>query len=234
MSELDKLVGNTIRTYRRARQITLEEMARLICKSKATVGKYEQGLIALDINTLCDIAEVLGVQPSQLMTDLKTPVTGHPNKKLVEQERRYLYQYNGKTNRILRSLLLRGKEEDGETPVSLFYNLPDFSDPGRCRALYTGRLETYGFMSNYILENQANHIEHVFLCLARPLDYSGREAGLISGISTHTMLPTSVKCLLSDQPLTEDDSLIEQLTLTKEDLRLTRKYNMFTLESNDI
>ena len=234
MSELDTLVGKTIRAYRQARQITLEEMARQICKSKATVGKYEQGLIALDINTLCDIAEVLGVHPSQLMADL-TPQTGRQSsRKFVEHERRYLYQYNGKTNRILRSLLLCGNEEQGETPVTLFYNLPDFSEPGRCRALYTGRRETFGFMTNYLLENQVNHVEHVILCLARPLNYSGRETGLISGISSHTMLPASVKCLLSDQPLPEDDSLIEQLMLTKEDIRLTRKYNMFTLESNDI
>lgn len=234
MSELDKLVGKTIRTYRQARQITLEEMARHICKSKATVGKYEQGLIALDINTLCDIAEVLGVQPHQLMTDLTSPVSDQSTPKLVEQERRYLYQYNGKNNRIQRSLLICGAQEQGVTPVTLFYNIPDFSEPGRCRALYTGRREVYGFVTNYLLENQASRIEYAVLCLARPLNYSGRETGLISGISYHTMLPTSVKCLLSDQPLDEDDNLIQQLTLTKEDIRLTRKYNMFTLENTDI
>jgi len=234
MSELDKLVGKTIRTYRQARQITLEEMARQICKSKATVGKYEQGLIALDINTLCDIAGVLGLQPSQLMTDLSSPADIHSEHKLLEPERRYLYQYNGKSNRILRSLLLCGKEEQGIIPVTLFYNLPDFSEPWRCRALYTGQQKVFGFVTNYLLENQSNPIEHVVLCLTRPLNYSGRETGLISGISTHTMLPTSVKCLLSNQPLPEDKELIEQLTLTKEDIRLTRKYNMFTLENNDI
>lgn len=107
---------------------------------------------------------------------------------------------------------------------------PSLEEPHRCRGLYCGYMKQHDFVTNYLLENQRNDIEHVFLCFNCPLDYSGQEQGLLSGISSRTMLPVSAKCILSDQPLAEDENLISSLLLTKEDLRLTRKYNMFMLE----
>ena len=66
MSELGMRVGENIRIYRRANRMTLSELAERINKSKATVGKYEQGAIALDMDTLYEIAAALGVSPFQL------------------------------------------------------------------------------------------------------------------------------------------------------------------------
>ena len=63
MSELTVRMGENIRIYRRANRMTLSELATKINKSKATVGKYEQGTIALDMDTLYEIAAALGVSP---------------------------------------------------------------------------------------------------------------------------------------------------------------------------
>lgn len=52
MSQLDQIIGANVRLYRRANRLTLEELAARIHKSKATLGKYEQGTIAMDVNTL--------------------------------------------------------------------------------------------------------------------------------------------------------------------------------------
>ena len=70
MSELGVRIGGNIRTYRRANRMTLSELAERINKSKATVGKYEQGAIALDMDTLYEIAAALRVSPFQLMVSL--------------------------------------------------------------------------------------------------------------------------------------------------------------------
>ena len=70
MSELGERMGENIRIYRRANRMTLSELAERINKSKATVGKYEQGAIALDMDTLYEIAAALGVSPFQLMVSL--------------------------------------------------------------------------------------------------------------------------------------------------------------------
>ena len=59
MSDHSRMIGRNIRIYRRANRMTLEALAAGIHKSKATVGKYEQGSISVDTDTLCEIAASL-------------------------------------------------------------------------------------------------------------------------------------------------------------------------------
>ena len=70
MSDLSARIGGNIRIYRRANRMTLSELAEKINKSKGTVGKYEQGSIAVDMDTLYEIAAALGVSPAQLLVSL--------------------------------------------------------------------------------------------------------------------------------------------------------------------
>ena len=228
MSELGARIGENIRVFRRANRMTLSELAEKINKSKATVGKYEQGAIALDMDTLYDIAEALGVSPFQLMVSLASEKKeqGEPR---LQGERRYLYLYDGRASRIVRSLLISGKDE-GDDAVTLFYDIPSFNEPQRCRALYYGRRQKHDFVTNYLLENQSNGVEHAFLCVMRSLDRPTESTGLISGISSRMLLPVSAKCILSEDILPEKEELTESLLLTKEDLRLTRRCNMFIVE----
>jgi len=228
MSELGVRIGENIRIYRRANRMTLSELAERINKSKATVGKYEQGAIALDMDTLYEIAAALGVSPFQLMVSL-LPEKKEQGTPRLQGERRYLYLYDGRASRILRSLLVSGKGE-ADDAVTLFYDIPSFTEPQRCRALYYGHRQKHDFVTNYILENQSNGVEHAFLCVMRSLDRPSESTGLISGISSRMLLPVSAKCILSENVLPENDELTESLLLTKEDIRLTRRCNMFIVE----
>ena len=67
MSEITIEVGKRIRGMRKKRDMTLEELAAEIHKSKATVSKYEKGEIAVDIETLYEIADVLHIHVEQLL-----------------------------------------------------------------------------------------------------------------------------------------------------------------------
>ena len=231
MSELDERLGDNIRIYRRANRMTLSELAAKINKSKATVGKYEQGAIALDMDTLYEVAEALGVSPFQLMVS-PLPEKKESGEPRLMGERRYLYLYDGRASRILRSLLVSGREDEDDA-VTLFYDIPSFTEPQRCRALYYGRRQKHDFVTNYILENQSNGVEHAFLCVMRSLDRPSESSGLISGISSRMLLPVSAKCVLSENILPENEELTESLLLTKEDLRLIRRSNMFIVEQTD-
>ena len=64
-------VGAQIRRYRKNRQMTLQQLADRIHKSRASVSKYETGEVSLDIVTLTEIARVLEVQPGQLVDFFK-------------------------------------------------------------------------------------------------------------------------------------------------------------------
>ena len=62
------------------------------------------------------------------------------------------------------------------------------------------------------------------------MDRPSESSGLISGISSRMLLLVSAKCVLSENILPENEELTESLLLTKEDIRLTRRCNMFIVE----
>ena len=47
-------LGLKLRTYRKAKQLTLSDLAKVLNKSLATVGKYEKGEISIDLEVLID------------------------------------------------------------------------------------------------------------------------------------------------------------------------------------
>ncbi|HBF65416.1 MAG TPA: XRE family transcriptional regulator, partial [Clostridium sp.] len=49
MKEVSIHVGKRIRLYRKLKKLTIEVFAEMIHKSKATVSKYENGEISIDI-----------------------------------------------------------------------------------------------------------------------------------------------------------------------------------------
>ena len=72
MSNITQHTGSRIRAFRRARGLTLQQLADMIHQSRASVSKYETGEITLDIETLFDIAQALDVELNQL-TDYRSP-----------------------------------------------------------------------------------------------------------------------------------------------------------------
>lgn len=75
MSNFTCYVGEQIRKYRKAGKMTLQDLADAIHKSRATVCKYENGDISVDIETLYEISQILQVSiPSLPLVFLKQPV----------------------------------------------------------------------------------------------------------------------------------------------------------------
>ena len=75
MSNFTCYVGEQIRKYRKAGKMTLQDLADAIHKSRATVCKYENGDISVDIETLYEISQILQVSMSSLpLVFLKQPV----------------------------------------------------------------------------------------------------------------------------------------------------------------
>ena len=66
MSERSIETGKKIRYFRTGKNMTLEELAAAVCKSKATLSKYEKGEIVIDIETLYEIADALEIHIDQL------------------------------------------------------------------------------------------------------------------------------------------------------------------------
>ena len=67
MGQISREIGQKIRTFRKARHMTLEEMAQILCKNKSTLSKYETGEFVLDIETIYEISRALGIHVEQLL-----------------------------------------------------------------------------------------------------------------------------------------------------------------------
>ena len=107
MSEINVYVGAQIRKYRKACKLTIQELADAIHKSRATVCKYENGTISIDIETLYEISQVLQVSFSQLSSYLPTveekdTIEAPFGRKspFFQAKRLYFYFYDGRYHRM--------------------------------------------------------------------------------------------------------------------------------------
>ena len=228
MSERLKETGRQIRTYRIALGLSLQEFADKIHKSKASVSKYENGLVSIDLETFYEISDVLGVPAPKL---LAKPVISEEGARPGSQpSRQYLYSYARKGSKITKSVLDHYAGESGNLEVTFFYDVPSFAELEKCRGLYEGSMSKEGPILNYQFVNRRNSTEHTFLCCLESLDNNGYNMGLLSSISYTTMTPNAIKVVLSQRPLAETDELRELLLFNKEDIQRLKRDNMLTVD----
>lgn len=233
MNEVSRHVGNRIRLYRKMNHLTIEVFATMIGKSKATISKYENGDISIDIETLFGIAKALGVTINQLV-DYELPVTEEiaPAEEFAGKTRTYLYFYDGRKNRIVKNIIeIQGKGENGSCPANFYVDVDDSFDVYKCRFMYQGNMRKYDSLTNYTFENKNNKIEKVFLYAIHPFSHSNYMVGMFSGLSTQPILPVSFKVVISPHILSTE--VIEQeLTISKEQLKTIKKMNMFVVDQH--
>ena len=91
MSSFSYFVGQRIKKYRKSRGYTIEQFSAMINKSKATLSKYENGAITIDIETLYEIAQALDIdmkcfidyQPPIFRTEPALPKNNYFNQSLA-------------------------------------------------------------------------------------------------------------------------------------------------------
>lgn len=242
MQEIAKEIGARIRKYRKQQGMTLDQMAREIHKSKATVSKYESGDIVIDIDTLYSISCVLHI-PLGRLADMPLP-GGSKEPAEPEQEaalfatgpffrtkQLYFYFYDGRYKRLMDGII-----QIGERKNSVMYqadlSLCVVSDNGRSREThYTGEVFYSGMLIRFSFINQTNSLEQDLLYIFNPLEARDSTEGLFCGISSADLRPCAFKCLvtLTQQPL--DDRLRRDLLFTDREIRRMRKLNMLMVDN---
>jgi transcriptional regulator with XRE-family HTH domain len=66
MNNIKEIVGDNIRKYRVVKNMTQEQLGKLIDKKHGTISAWETGRSAIDIETLSKVCEVLGVEFYQI------------------------------------------------------------------------------------------------------------------------------------------------------------------------
>ena len=234
MAQISHEIGKRIRAFRKARHMTLDELARILCKNKSTLSKYENGEIVLDIETIYEISRALGIHVEQLLycTPERVPIQ-EPEAQanfFSGLTQFYSYYYDGRVNRIVPAvfdvLLL---SEDHRYKIMMYMNFADFDSYQNCATSCWGYMEHYDAITNITLTNQASPMERAFGQVLATFTTADTIWGLFTGLSARPMMPVAIKMLFSKKRLPMDESPMRRLKVTKEDIRLMKHYNMMTV-----
>lgn len=234
MAQISREIGQRIRTFRKSRHMSLEELARAVCKNKSTLSKYETGEIVLDIETIYEIARVLGIHVEQLLycTPDRVPIrdSGHCSAFFSGLTQFYAYYYDGRYGRIVRCvfdvLLL---SEENRYKIMMYTNFDNYDTYQNCETAYWGYMEHYDAISNIVLTNQDSPMEKANIQILATYMNSDVKWGLFTGLSARPMMPVALKMLFARKRLPEDEALLRMLKVTREDIRLLKLYNMMTV-----
>lgn len=231
MSKLTKHIGERIRTNRKRKGYTIEEFSKLINKSKATLSKYENGSIAIDVDTLLDIADALDMQLNHLIS-YQSSKTSKPvgiSNSYFNHSQFYMYFYDGRIKKLTKSILSLSTDIDNSNTIeaTLYKGLEDFNNREKCDNIYNGTMDIFDTTSHVTLVNQTNRSEKLHLLLMNPMQRSMPSVGLLAGIGNPPFFsPVAIKIVLSHQPLEEDELFNSVVSISKDELKQYKHYNM--------
>ena len=232
MSEITNHIGHRIRLYRKNKQLTLEQFAALLHKSKSTVSKYECGEISIDIETLYEIADALQISIRQLL-DRVEPHTGTPLMPrgfFAKGPRLYVYYLNKNSSRIVAGVLEITQEAKGDYASVFYADIKDYDNLFQCRHLYSGDIHYSDSFVNLVMQNQDNAAERIFMNIANTFGQGTVTVGMLNGTSSKYMVPISLKIIVSQNMLPQDDALRTSLQFSREDFSIMRKSHCFSVD----
>lgn len=202
-------------------------MGQLIYKSKSTVSKYEKGTISIDIGTLYKIADVLTINIDQLLYHKKQygqPLTEETSMTSFKNATRYyVYQYDGRNNRVAKSIIdINGELTVDGYQTMMYMNVKDFSRYQDCENTYIGFTSHHDALTTMILKNQSTPIENITINILASFLEPDVKWGLFSGVSFRPLMPVATKLLLSKKPLEVTKAFVQELKISKEDIRLMK------------
>lgn len=234
MSTISIEIGNKIRQFRQSRKMTLEELANVIHKSRATLSKYERGEISIDIDTLYELADALHVRTEQL---LYTPVSEKNSlqREIVpaffqDVDRFYCYYFDGRNGKIVRSAFdVFSRIDVNQYKIAMYMNFKDLARYQQAENTYWGYMEHFDALTLIELTNQNNPMEKASLQILASFLDADSKWGLWNGVSSRPLMPVATKMLFTKKLLTEDAALVRELKISKDDIHRMKYYNMFSV-----
>lgn len=228
-NELLHYVGSQIRMFRKIKKLTIDELAKMINKSKSTVSKYESGEIAIDVVTLYDISKALNINIINL-------IDYEEEEKKVEVEQNHfwqadhLYMYHQSHKKIYSSFLQLKKDDTrNKTTATLYYKVENFNELKNCACVYQGYMNHHDNIIDLNLKNCLYESESVLINFFIPMKKVTTLPGLISGLEDISLKPACIKIILSKTPLPVEEQK-ELLQLSKEVIKRLKEDRVFRVD----
>ena len=224
-NELYLFIGRTIRTIRKAKHITLSDMARDLNKSVSTLSKYENGQLFMGIDDLLEICRFLSINISSLLPGTETETNAADIQRYSKYfiSRLYLYYYSGQKNRVQSSVILN---DNTNFHSLMYFNVKSISDFYNCSYVYDGSVEYSDSNMVYVMKNVAQPFDSVMIRIPTLAPANNDRVGLMSTISSYYQ-SLALKVLVTESPVRDLNRLIPKLKITKDELREISRENFF-------
>lgn len=224
-NELYLFIGRTIRTIRKAKHITLSDMARDLNKSVSTLSKYENGQLFMGIDDLLEICRFLSINISSLLPGTETETNAADIQRYSKYfiSRLYLYYYSGQKNRVQSSVILN---DNTNFHSLMYFNVKSIPDFYNCSYVYDGSVEYSDSSMVYVMKNVAQPFDSVMIRIPTLAPANKDRVGLMSTISSYYQ-SLALKVLVTESPVRDLNRLIPKLKITKDELREISRENFF-------
>lgn len=231
---ITKEVGGRIRYARKSRSMSMDELAQAIYKTRSAISKYENGQISVDIATLYDIANALKISIYDLLhrntPDIKQEYNAEVPAFFRGVSQLYMYFFDGRINRAQCTVIdIFPAERSSQAEVLMYMNVKDLARYQICESTFRGTLTHYEAFSAMLFENNDMPMDKYQIGIPQPYMDDDRKWVLTYGVSCRPLMPSAAKRLLSKTPLSIDKALVQELMISKEDIRLMKHYNMFVM-----
>lgn len=221
-------VGARIRLYRTRKHMTLQFLAEAVNKSIPTLSKYEAGKIPVDIGTLFEIADVLGVNIQQL-TDYQPERKPEPSRKYESNffrrtDRYYAYAYYSLYKQFMVCVLDVVRNPDSEYDnVTLYYGVPDVEHYTSAKYVYQGILNCHDQFASMELHNSSGSRDMIYIYGRTPLWVKPVMPTLMLSISEVFGNPSALKLLFSTEQQELTPQLKKELLLSDKTVQMNMK-----------
>ena len=204
-------IGKFIRESRKSKNMTIEELAKIINKSRTTTYKYERDEVIPDFITVLEICNALGIDINDLAVRDKIEVNRETSINPFNTDVVYMYYWGfGKVYEFR----LKITPENGFMRVDFL-----LADD---QIYYTGTIESNSDLAfinfkNYYAVNKC--FEKFQLTINMKYSSDGMNAGVYLGLREELNTPVIKKFLISRKKLSEEEKekIVNRLMLTDEE-----------------
>lgn len=222
---MDKLkhIGARIRLFRKHQNLTLEELAYIVHKSPSTLCKYENGSVNIDILTLSEIAEALGIEISQL-TDFRSGKVRSSERSNINFFRRhkrfYVYNlYSSQKGLLLGVMDITSSATDtNEDNVVLYLDSGNEIDISNPMFIYTGTMTCDDSFAYIDLKNASGMQDHMYILCKSPHWMKNQVKGLALSVSSVYGCPAGMIMMFSAEKIEINDELYRELRVDSEEI----------------
>ena len=220
-------IGKKIKYFRETKNISMEELGNAICKSKATIARYENNEISLDMLTALEICNTLNIDLNDLCDISMHNVKKENNINPFQENILYLY-YISKNAIVISSI------EITENKYTNYVLMKNGLVNKKYKQEYTGVLESNYNTAFFSLTNAITNpgLDKFQIEIDLHSKENGKYYGIFLGISNNTHRPTARKCILTSELITSTEKLselFEELKINKreiQDMLLTKYWDM--------